>query len=168
MSTTALISMAEYLDTTYEPDAEFVEGVVVERNLGERPHSLVQSNILFVLRRDHPKCIVLVEQRVRTVPGRCVRTPDVCLTLEDPQIDVFEAPPFICIEVLSKRDERGDLINKLHEYASFGVPNIWVVDPRKQKAFAFTAGNLVEVQADALVTANPEIRLPLEEVFRGL
>ena len=163
MSTTALISMAEYLDMTYEPDAEFVDGVVVDHNLGERPHSFVQTNIAFVLRRDHPKLITAAELRVRTVRGRRVRIPDVCVMLQNPGTDVIEEPPFLCIEVISRRDEKRDLLEKLKEYATFGVPNIWVVDPRKKKAFVFAAGSLEEVVGDALVISNPPIRVALDE-----
>ena len=32
-----LVSLAEYLDTAYSPDREYVDGVVVERHLGEGP-----------------------------------------------------------------------------------------------------------------------------------
>lgn len=167
MGATALMSMAEYLDTSYSPDCEYVDGVVVERNVGERPHSIVQVNLAYLVRRDYPNVFVFTEQRVRTIAERRSRVPDVCVTLEDPKADVFESPPFICIEILSRRDELGDVFEKLKEYAAFGVPNIWVIDPRKKKAFLFR-GVLEEIEGDALATSNPEIRLPLEEVFRGL
>jgi hypothetical protein len=48
---TVMVSLEEYLNTAYSPDREYVDGVVVERHVGERPHSLVQSNIVFSLRR---------------------------------------------------------------------------------------------------------------------
>ena len=45
-----LISPAEYLDTAYSPDREFVDGEIVERAVGERPHSQTQGNLYFHLR----------------------------------------------------------------------------------------------------------------------
>lgn len=39
MGTNALISMAEYMHTSYEPEARYVDRVVVERTAGLRPHS---------------------------------------------------------------------------------------------------------------------------------
>ena len=36
----------EYLRTVYEPDAEFVDGAIVERNPGENPHSMVQVRLV--------------------------------------------------------------------------------------------------------------------------
>ena len=167
MAVTTLISMAEYLDMSYSPDREYVDGVVVERNVGEKPHSKVQRNFTVYLTNPYPVYCVWPEQRVRTVPERRSRIPDVCVTLEEPPTDVFETPPFICIDILSRRDEFGDVFEKLKEYAAFGVPNIWVIDPRKKKVFIFRRV-LEEVEGDALVTSNPEIRMPLEEIFRGL
>ena len=35
-SPTTHVSVEEYLKTVYEPDCEYVDGVVEERNLGER------------------------------------------------------------------------------------------------------------------------------------
>src|SRR5687768_17093017 len=119
MSVTAQISMAEYLDTDYSPDREYVDGVVVERHLGERPHSLLQGNIMFTLRRDYPHIFVWPEQRVCTIPERRSRIPDVCVTLRDPLVDLFAAPPFVCIEILSRRDEMSNVLEKLEEYATF-------------------------------------------------
>jgi Uma2 family endonuclease len=163
---TVLVSLDEYLDTAYSPDREYVDGVVVERNVGERPHSRTQSNFDFFFRQNYAHLFTWPEQRLRTVPGRRSRVPDVCVTLQDPKIDVFEDPPFLVIEILSKRDEMGEVLEKLAEYEAFGVPHIWLVDPRRRKAFTYGSGRLEEVRAEALVAG--EIALPLVEVFRGL
>ena len=40
---TILVSLEEYLDTAYSPDREYVDGAIVERHVGERPHSLAQK-----------------------------------------------------------------------------------------------------------------------------
>ncbi len=37
-----LISVEEYLKTSYEPDAEYVDGVIEERNAGDDAHSAWQ------------------------------------------------------------------------------------------------------------------------------
>ena len=163
---TVLVSLDEYLDTAYSPDREYVDGVVVERHVGERPHSRVQSNFVFYFGHQHADLFAWPGQRVRTVPGRRTRVPDVCVTLQDPNIDVFEDPPFLVIEILSKRDEMGDVLEKLAEYQEFGVPYIWLIDPRRKKAFTYGSGRLEEVRGEALIAG--EIQMPLEEVFRGL
>jgi hypothetical protein len=46
------------------------------------------------------------------------------------------------------------------------VPHVWVIDPRRQKAFTYEGGRLQELEDDALTAG--AIDLPLAEVFRGL
>ncbi len=164
---TVLVSLDEYLNTAYSPDREYVDGVIVERHVGERGHSLVQRNSLIYLQTMYPDLFVWPEQRVRTVAGRRSRVPDLCVTLEDPHTDVFETPPLIVIEILSRRDEMSDVMEKLDEYAAFGVPHIWVADPRRRKGFTFDGSRLQEVDGELAARAE-SIRLPLEEAFRGL
>ncbi len=159
-----MTSIDDYLETDYSPDREFVDGTVVERNLGERPHSRAWSNVILSLCSRTPRLFIWPSQRVRTIPNRC-RVPDVCVTTQDPLTDVFEAPPLICIEILSRRDEMSDVLEKLEEYSSAGVRNIWVVDPRRKKAFLYDGG-LREVTSGVLVTADePVVELPLADVF---
>jgi len=45
MPTEALISVKEYLRTSYRPDCDYLDGHIEERNLGERDHSNVQMSI---------------------------------------------------------------------------------------------------------------------------
>jgi predicted nuclease of predicted toxin-antitoxin system/Uma2 family endonuclease len=168
LMSTVLVSLEEYLNTAYSPDREYVDGEVVVRNVGERPHSLVQSNLIFCFPRDYPDLFVWPERRVRTVPGRRRRVLDVCVTLEDPGIDVFEAPPLICIEILSKKDRRSRIVAKCEEYAAFGVPHILVLDPRGKRAWRYENSGLEEIRTDALAAGAHGICLPFNEVFRGL
>ena len=37
------VTVNEYLNTSYEPDMEFVDGTLVERNVGTQPHGLCMS-----------------------------------------------------------------------------------------------------------------------------
>jgi Uma2 family endonuclease len=162
-----LAQIEEYLETDYSPDREFVDGTVVERHVGDRSHSLVQGNVHYSLRSHYPGLFIWPEQRVRTTPSRC-RIPDVCVTAQDPLTDVFETPPLICIEILSRRDEISNVLEKLEEYAAAGVRYIWVVDPRRRKAFYYDGG-LREVTSSVLATTGePLVELPLADVFLGL
>jgi hypothetical protein len=40
-----LISVEQYLATSYEPDCDYVDGRIEERNLGEFDHSSVQTRL---------------------------------------------------------------------------------------------------------------------------
>ena len=39
MTRPARISLDEYLSTVYDPDCEYVDGELIERNMGESDHS---------------------------------------------------------------------------------------------------------------------------------
>jgi hypothetical protein len=56
MSAGTLVPLEEYLAHTYEPDCEYVDGEIVERNAGEYFHSLFQGSLTWylgmLLRRD--------------------------------------------------------------------------------------------------------------------
>ena len=167
MSMNAVLApIEEYLDTDYSPDREFVDGTVVERHVGEQSHSLAQGNVHYSLRSRYPRLLIWVEQRVRTTRSRC-RIPDVCVTVQRSPTEVFETPPLICIEILSRCDEISIVLEKLEEYAAAGVRYIWVVDPRRKKAFAYDGG-LREVTAAFATTDEPFVELALADVFLGL
>ena len=164
--TAALTAIEEYLETGYSPDREFVDGTVVERHMGEKSHSRVQGNVHYSLRSRYPNLFIWLEQRVRTTANRC-RIPDVCVTVQEPPTEVFETPPLICIEILSPRDETTNVLEKLEEYAAAGVRYIWLVDPRRKKAFSYD-GALREVTDAFATTGEPLVELPLADVFLNL
>jgi Uma2 family endonuclease len=118
-----LMSVDEYLHTSFSPDCEYVDGVIVERNLGEKSHSKVQRNLLILLRQ--PGIEAWPDQRVQVAPAR-FRIPDVCVTIGEPDEDVFTAPPLICIEILSPEDRLTRLQEKIDDYLTFGVRHVWV------------------------------------------
>jgi len=41
----SFIPIEEYLDTSYSPDREYIDGEVIERNLGEKTHSKIQRKL---------------------------------------------------------------------------------------------------------------------------
>ena len=75
----------------------------------------------------------------------------------------MEIPPLIVVEILSASDEMTNVIEKLEEYRTIGVPHIWVLDPRRMKAYTFRDRTLEEVQE--LVAEDLGIRLSLSEAF---
>src|SRR5215470_14670100 len=101
MATGALISVDEYLRTSYSPDMEYVDGVVVERNVGGKPHSRIQRNLILAFGSKSSRLYVWPELRMKTVADRH-RIPDVSVTLSEPDADILEEPPFIAIETLSE------------------------------------------------------------------
>lgn len=133
MSRGTLVSIEEYLTTSYQPDCDYVGGRVVERNVGERDHSIVQREFIRLLLA-RPGIHVFPEQRVQVRQNR-FRVPAVCATEDDPREPIFRQPPFLCIEILSRDDRMSDMQEEIGDYLSFGVRYVWVVDPRMRRAW---------------------------------
>jgi Uma2 family endonuclease len=105
MGASLLVSEQEYLTTSYEPDCDYDDGELLERNVGERPHSILETafGAFFFERRKRFRIQVLTDQRIRIAPRR-YRVPDVCVYKEPaPRDRIFSTPPFIAIEILSPR-----------------------------------------------------------------
>src|SRR5207249_2577050 len=103
MSVETLVPIEEYLSTSYDPDVEYVDGVLVERNVGDWLHSTVQFNSLFALGRKYPHVYVRPELRSKTRATR-YRLPDVCVVLTPPNTKYLLDAAFLAIEILSEDD----------------------------------------------------------------
>lgn len=165
-----LVSVSEYLRTSYRPDQEMLEGQLFERNVGEYDHSNLQGALVAVLRsrqRDW-EIRVLPEQRIRVSPTR-FRVPDVVVISRDQEPEaVFTKPPLLCIEVLSKDDSLRSMQERVDDYRTFGVANIWVLDPVKRRAYVCSEGDFREPEGAALQVADSNIRISLSELFADL
>lgn len=165
MSTATLISVEEYLSTSYDPDMEYVDGVLVETNVGDLLHSAVQRNIIIAFAQKYPHVKTYPEVRSRTRTTR-FRLPDVAADLLVRKGRFIAESPFIAIEILSEDDRMTRLTEKLKEYAEWGVPNIWVFDPRTQQMYACENGALVKIEGDVIATGTPRLELTRDEIFR--
>jgi Uma2 family endonuclease len=166
-STSQLISVEEYLKASYDPDREYVDGVVVERNSGEKDHSRTQRELIrfFLALEPRGRFHVFPEQRVQVNASR-FRIPDVCVCLDrEPEDRIFRTPPFLAIEILSPDDRASDLQEKLEDYLSFGVPFVWVIDPRRRPGRVYTREASWDARAGTLWADNPDVRLPLAAIF---
>jgi Uma2 family endonuclease len=168
MSTTrALISVEEYLATSYRPDCDYVDGEVVERNLGERDHSWLQGVLsrLLMNRYEILGIFVFPELRVQVKPTR-FRVPDICVTLGFPDEGIPTKPPFLCIEIVSPEDRIRRVKERVTDYIEMGVPYVWVLDPKTKRTYVATASqSLREVKTSVLRTENPVLEVPLGEIL---
>ncbi len=166
MSVETLISVEEYLNTPYDPDVEYVDGVLVERNVGDWLHSLVQSNLIFALRRKYPHVYAVPELRSQTRATR-YRLPDVCVLLAAPKTKYLLDAAFLAVEILSEDDSMSKMMEKLEEYDRKGVPNIWLIDPRLRKMAVYSSGALNEIRGDRIATSgDPRLELTRDEIFQ--
>ena len=167
MPTGTLISVEEYLATSYRPDCDYVDGRIEERNLGEFDHSSLQTAIAIYLgsRQKQLGIPVVVEQRVQVSATR-FRIPDVCVVLGETNEQIFRTPPFLCIEILSPEDRMSRVEQRIGDYLQMGVRYVWLLEPSLRIAYEATVETGVrEVKAASLKTENPTLELPLAEVF---
>ena len=165
MSTKTLVSLEEYLASSYEPDCDYVDGHIEERNLGEKPHGRLQGRLIVILTPLLPSGIeVIPELRVQVGANR-FRVPDVCVA-EYSDEPIVTKPPLLCIEVLSPEDRVNRLKRKIDDYLKMGVPNVWVLDPATKQAYVATpAEGFHEVKSGVLRTENPPLEVLLSELF---
>src|SRR6185369_8413989 len=169
METGTLVSVQEYLNTSYSPDCEYVDGQIVERNVGAKEHSELQTELAIYLGglRKQYGIHVFVEQRVQVLPTR-FRVPDVCVVLgKRPSTSIFHEPPFLCIEILSKDDTFVETENRIDDYRQFGVPNIWVIDPGTRRARVYCGSRSEEAKDGILSTKDPIITVSLADLYRS-
>lgn len=162
-----LISVSEYLSTSYDPDCDYVDGEVRERCVGEYDHGRLQgvSFAYFYAREKQWGINVVVEQRVQVSPTR-FRVPDVCVVAGGkPAEQIFTKPPMICIEILSPEDTMSRMLERIEDYLAFGVPHVWVIDPSSRRAYDYTAAGMREVKNGVLRADDPQIAVPLAEIF---
>ena len=165
MATTTHISLEQYLRSSFEPDAEYVDGEIEERNLGEYDHNAVQKAILLWFAKHEKEWGVrcIQEQRTR-LSQKKVRIPDISIFVRDlPVEQVFTHPQFVAIEVLSPEDRQSKIQDKIEDYRGFRIPNIWIIDPVKRIGWDCSDGNWT--RRDDLSIAGTSIYLDLTAMF---
>src|SRR5689334_11137644 len=166
MGTATLVSVEEYLRTSFpDADREYIDGRIVERNVGEVDHSDLQSSILHYLRTHYKKRVwVGVAVRVQVKKTR-FRIPDVTVVAgAKPTERIIRKPPVIAVEVLSPDDRAGYLEEKINDYLAFGVPYIWVINPETRRAYIHTPEGSHEVRDRVLRAESAGIEVPLSQV----
>ena len=166
MTLTTLVSVEEYLNTSFQDgDREYVDGRIVERNVGEVDRGDLQTSISFYLRSNYKHIWAAVEIRVQVKATR-FRVPDICVVLgPKPGSRIVTTPPFLVVEVLSPDDRVEDLQEKIDDYLAFGVRYVWVVNPRTRRGYIHTSEGSHEARDAVLRTKDPEIELPLPQMF---
>ena len=166
MATKTLMSVEEYLHTSFDGcDCEYVDGEIIERNMGERHHATIQGRLIVLLAQLQFQLQLLPEIRIRINSSR-YRIPDIGVWLPGDIGDrIPTVPPFLAIEILSPEDRWVRIQPKIAEYLSIGVRSIWVIDPEERKAICYSQQNPTGLVCEVLRTENPAIEIGLEQVL---
>jgi Uma2 family endonuclease len=165
VATTTFVPLQEYLETSYRPDCEYLDGELLERNVGEWDHSRLQGLLVRYLSNREKQWGILVvpEQRVQ-VKARRFRVPDILVLTGPPTGPIIKEPPFLCVEILSPSDRMTEMQERIDDYLDFGVRYVWLINPRNRRAFIYTSEGVREIKDGVLYTANPDLRVSLSEL----
>ena len=152
----------EYLRLTGKPYCEYRDGVVSEKAMPTKLHSIIQRVLMMLLAKQGAE--VFPELTMRITPTRYL-VPDVAVAVDFPGPYPTEAV-LLCCEILSPEDRLGATLGKCEEYHAWGVPFCWVIDPVKRTAWEYHAA-AEPVRVTETLRAG-ELSVDLEELFSEL
>ena len=142
------MSLAAWAALPEDEPGELVDGQLVEEEVPDAIHEVLVSWLNALLRAwlKPRRGFVLGSDARFAVRPRRGRKPDLSVFLPGgrvpPRRGLIRVPPDIAVEVVSSspRDIRRDRIEKLDEYAAFGVRFYWLLDPEARTLEIFELG----------------------------
>jgi Uma2 family endonuclease len=167
MGVQTLVPLEEYLDTSYSPDREYRDGVLVERNVGDEAHAGLQALLTIYVgrRRKQWNIKIYTELRVK-VREQWYPIPDICVYSGTGFEGRYpSAPPLLWVEILSHDDRMVDVWAKAAELVRNGVPYVWIIDPATLESELRTPAGVQPVPDKTLRIPNTPIVIPLQDVI---
>jgi Uma2 family endonuclease len=158
------IPVEEYLSMEFDgATPEYLDGELSERGLATFGHGKTTARIcsLFEGRSGEPMLLAGAAVHVRMGPTK-LRVFDVAV-MQHPVSGIPDTPPLIDIEVLSPDDRLDKIIDRFADLSAWGVPHLWLVDPKHQCLYVFGRQSLKEVTAWEIPEMN--LRITLADLF---
>lgn len=135
-----VMSIDEWAALPEDEPGELVDGYLVEEEMPGLLHEMVVGWLYFALRWwvTQRGGLVFGSEAKFAVSPRSGRKPDLTLYLPGhpvlPRRGAVRVPPDVAVEVvtLTPRDVRRDRVQKVDDYAAFGVRYYWIVDPEQR------------------------------------
>ena len=163
------VPVEEYLQSSWSPDAEYIDGQIVEREstMGEDEHSAWQKALVVWFQMQAARAGIRVRPELRVqVDAHSFLIPDVTLLDRQRPIEpIATYPPVAVIEVLSPGDQVGRVMKKGERYEKMGIRTILIVDP-EGPAFRYRGGKLEALAERALTLEGSEARFDLDEIAK--
>ncbi len=162
--------LAYYLQTDFRPDCDYVDGEILERNVGEFEHAFLQSLLAMLINQHRAEwsCTALTELRVQVSPSR-FRIPDISVVAANAPFEkVLTHPPLLCVEIMSSEDRWARITERFEDYRRMGVPSLWAVDPIEARAWMGSKDKPEWTEALVLEAPGTPIRIDLTPVFAEL
>jgi Uma2 family endonuclease len=130
------MTVEEWAELPEDVPGEIVDGRLVEEEMTDYAHEVIVAFLarIFGVWADTSGAIVATSDARFAVAKARGRKPDLTVFFagrRPPRRGLVRMPPDIAIEVLSSGplDVRRDRVEKLTEYAAFGIAWYWIVDP---------------------------------------
>lgn len=130
------LSAEEWSSLDEDEEGELVAGVLEPEEMPDAVHELAVSFLIRTLGTWLGATGFVLGSEVKLLLApRTGRKPDMSVflpgTQPPPRRGLIRHPPDLVVEVISPspRDERRDRVEKMAEYAAFGVAYYWLVDP---------------------------------------
>jgi Uma2 family endonuclease len=135
------VTLEEWGDLPEDVPGEFVEGRLVEEEVPDYLHEVLVAWLARELGNwaEHAGALVGGSEAKFALSSTRGRKADLSVYLalaerRPPSRGVVRVPPDLAVEVVSPspRDQRRDRAEKMDEYARFGIPFYWLVDPQQR------------------------------------
>ena len=166
----SFVSVEEYLRSDPQPDMDYVDGVMEERNLGEYDHADLEGELTAIFRshRNDWSIRTVPEVRVQVLPNR-FRIPDVCvMPLTWKKTQIIREAPLLCLEVKSPEFTLKREVTRAQDYLRMGVPEVWIFDPESRTAYILRGETMTEKREGVLKLADTLIEVDLAALFAVL
>lgn len=187
MATKTRVTLEEFLALPdSEPGSEYIDGEVIEREMGDEPHSTLTAVMWSILNQwlsTNSIGRVQIEYRCIFGPvgGTRAFVPDVLVVTHERRAAGIAARPAnvrskhlyaapnIAIEIMSPEQSASRFAEKIQFYLAHGVDVTWVIDPIEETVTVFRRGeDSRSLQPGDVLdepTLLPGFSLPVEEIF---
>jgi Uma2 family endonuclease len=169
-TTTATLSIADFIAGKYSREWELVDGSLKERRVGGFDHGRLQMLLggWFLQNESLWGAIVLAKMDTITTPTR-FRKPDVAVARfgrTPDRLVAGEDVAILNIEILSPGDTFREMQEKCEEYRAMGTPGMWIIDPQSRTGQMWTGSSWME--SSRLTVPGSPIYADLPQLFGRL
>jgi Uma2 family endonuclease len=159
------ISISEYPRASYQPDCDYVDGILEQRIAGSPEQAPLQRALAESIERNSRQWEVraFLDTPVQTSASH-VRVADIAiLPLDHKPERVIDSAPVAIVEILSQEDHIPRHTDRLEDFRRMGVKSIWAVDSAARKGFDASSKEWAE--ATSFAVPETPIQIDLAAVF---
>lgn len=147
-----LVTAEEYLSSSYDPEMEFIDGVLEERAAPTFAHGVLQGLVIEHLARYKRqfRFAAVPEVRFEVSTGSRYRIPDVLVCPLPLPPGGIATVAYAVIEILSPDDRMSELLNRFQDYKGRGVSELLLLDPEHMTALRYEHGSFIQAQVQEL------------------